>query len=74
LDAALLEALIGEGNNIIPLDAVPLAEVRTGPALPAFNNAKAWQSTDLRGVFMVGNSVGPSNLLTGPCFLVPSSY
>lgn len=56
LNTDITNALILYDNNVIPLNAVPLAEVEVGATLPGLNNASARQTRALNGVFVVAGS------------------
>lgn len=55
-DTGIAQALIEEGNNVIPLDTVPLGEVSVGASLPNFTDTVAQRTEQLRGLFMVTGS------------------
>ncbi len=56
-NSGITHALVEQGNNIIPLDVVPLGEVSVGATLPNFTDTVARRVQQLRGLFMVTNSV-----------------
>ena len=56
LNGDVIGAIIEQGENTIPLSAVPLGEVEAGASLPGFSNSPAMQSQALRGIFMVAGS------------------
>ncbi len=61
----LTEALIQQGNNTIPINAVPLGEIQVGASLPGFAGSPARHTQALRGVFMVtGSSMLISSSIT----------
>jgi len=55
-DATVTQALLAQGNNHIPLEAIPLGEVSVGAALPNFTDNLATRTRQLRGQFMVSGS------------------
>lgn len=56
LNDKIASALLQQGNNVIPLNAIPLAEIEVGTSLPGFGNATAGQSHQLNGMFVVAGS------------------
>ena len=56
LNIDIVDALIEQGNNVIPLSAVPLGAVQVGASLPGFSTSPATKSQALRGIFMVAGS------------------
>lgn len=64
VNSDITEALIEQGNNTIPLNAVPLGEVQVGAALPGFADSLARHTQALRGIFMV----------VGSAMLIDSSF
>jgi len=56
LNIDIVDALIEQGNNVIPLSAVPLGAVQVGASLPGFSTSPATNSQALRGIFMVAGS------------------
>jgi len=52
----VVDALILQGNNGIPVNAVPLGEVQVGASLPGFARSPARHTQALRGIFMVTGS------------------
>ncbi len=56
LNADITNTLVLYGNNVIPLEAVPLAEVQVGTSLPGLGSAVASHSQKLNGVFVVAAS------------------
>ena len=55
-NTSITQALAGQGNNIIPLDVLPLGEVSVGVSLPDFTDMVARRAEQLRGLFMVTGS------------------
>lgn len=56
--ADITQALLEQGDNVIPLDVVPLPTLSVGVALPDFTDAPAQLTEQLRGLFMVtGNAI-----------------
>lgn len=54
----IVETLIRDGNNTIPLNLAPLGEVQVGAALPGFGNSTARHTQSLNGSFVVaGNAL-----------------
>lgn len=56
LNTDLVQAVIENGSNTIPLDPVPLGKVQVGASLPGFADSSAQNTQSLRGVFMIAGS------------------
>lgn len=54
--SAIMQALVDAGENVIPMDVVPLGQVSVGASLPGFTDAVARRTQQLRGLFMVTGS------------------
>jgi hypothetical protein len=63
INSDIAQGLVEDNKNIIPLNAVPLAELEVGASLPGFSDSSAQHTQALRGVFTV----------TGSAMLIDSS-
>ena len=60
-ESGLTKAIVQQGKNYIPINAVPLGEIQVGAALPEISHIPARHTQALRGIFMV---TGSSMLIT----------